>query len=285
MSLARQLATGSVAALLEQARQALAGGDSPDLDAQLLLARALGRSRAWLYAHPEALPDAAQCEHFAQLLAARQAGRPMAYILGEREFHGLRLQVDESVLIPRPDTELLVELALALDLPPAARVADLGTGSGAIALALALARPQWRILASDNSAAALAVAQRNAAALELAQVDFRLGSWCAVLEGNDWDLLLSNPPYIAPDDVHLETGDLRFEPRSALVAGEAGLADLRALATQARVHLRSGGQLLLEHGWQQGEAVRELLRAAGYAEVRSYRDLAGHERVSGGIQS
>lgn len=272
-----------VGALLREARQQLGNSDSADLDARLLLARVLGRSRTWLHAWPEAGVEAEQVARFHELIAARREGRPVAYLLGEREFHGLRLRVDDAVLVPRPDTELLVELALALELPADARVADLGTGSGAIALALAAERPGWRILATDRSESALAVAQQNARDLELSQVCFRQGDWCAALGGGDWDLILSNPPYLAADDPHLD-GDLRFEPRHALVAGDDGLADLRLLAQQAREHLRPGASLLLEHGWQQGAAARELLLEAGYLAVSSHRDLAGHERVSGGIQ-
>lgn len=272
-----------VAALLREGRQQLGNSDSADLDARLLLAHVLGRTRTWLHAWPEALVAPEQIAAFRALIAARREGRPVAYLLGEREFHGLRLKVDEAVLVPRPDTEVLVELALGLDLPADARVADLGTGSGAIALALAAERPGWRILATDRSAAALAVAQQNARELGLTGVVFRQGDWCAALDGGAWDLIVSNPPYLAEDDPHL-AGDLRFEPRQALVAAEAGLADLRTLAQQARTRLRRGASLLLEHGWQQGAAVRELLMEAGYLAVSTHRDLAGHERVSGGIQ-
>lgn len=276
--------TSTVAGLLAQALARLSDSDTARIDAQLLLASVLGKSRSWLYAWPEAVPDDSQRERFLTLVEARRAGSPVAYLLGEREFYGLLLRVDESVLIPRPDSELLVETTLALDLPSEARVADLGTGSGAIALALASVRPHWQLLAADISSAALAVARDNASRLDLERVQFVESAWCAALPPGPYDAIVSNPPYLAADDVHLQQGDLRFEPRSALVAGPDGLEDLRLLAAQCRPLLRSGAALLLEHGWQQGEQVRQILAAAGYCAVCSYRDLAGHERVTGGLR-
>jgi release factor glutamine methyltransferase len=251
------------------------------LDAQLLLLHVLGRGpgeRAWLLAHDtDALPDGTD-ERFLALCRRRADGEPVAYLTGEKEFHGLALRVDARVLVPRPDTETLVEWALDLLRGSAApRVIDLGTGSGAIALAIAAARPDARVEAVDRSADALAVARANAQRLGL-PVQFRQASWleCA----GEYDLIVSNPPYVAEADPHLPA--LRHEPRSALAAGPDGLDDLRAIVAAAPAHLAPGGWLLLEHGWDQAEAVRALLRAAGLGEVDSRTDLAGIARCSGG---
>lgn len=268
--------------VLEHAAAALAGSDSAVLDAQLLLAHALGQSRTWLYAWPDAPVDAAALQRFHALLAARATGTPVAYLLGRREFWSLVLKVSPAVLIPRPETELLVETALALLPSGAALVADLGTGSGAIALALASERPQWQVHATELSLEAMAIAEDNRQSLGLDNVLMLPGSWCEPLPRTGYDLVLSNPPYIDAGDAHLREGDLRFEPRSALVAGEAGLQDLRVLATQAIARLKSAGWLLVEHGWQQGAAVRALLQAAGYVEVRTRRDAGGRERMTMG---
>jgi release factor glutamine methyltransferase len=252
------------------------------LDAQLLMLHVLGRGardRAWLMAHDDEplAPDAAA--RFSRLCARRAAGEPLAYLVGEKEFHGLRLQVDPRVLIPRPDTETLVDWALAV-LPPAApaRVLDLGTGSGAIALAIKHRRPDVSVEAVDRSADALAVAHANARSLGL-DVVFRQASW---LDGaaRGWDLIVSNPPYVAAGDGHL--ADLVHEPLQALVAGADGLDDLRTIVAAAPAHLAPGGWLLLEHGWDQAAAVRGLLATAGFGVVGSRCDLAGIERCSGG---
>lgn len=255
----------------------------PRLQAQMLLLHVLGRpthARAWLLAHDDQLlPDeAAQRLH--ALAARRLAGEPMAYLTGEKAFHGLHLHVDARVLDPRDDTETLVDWALAL-LPAHApcRVLDLGTGSGAVALALAHQRPQAHVSAVDASAGALAVAGANAQRLGL-RLHLHLGDWFAPLPGQVFDLIASNPPYIAEDDAHLPA--LAHEPRQALVSGADGLHDIRRIVAAAPAHLAPGGWLLLEHGWQQAAAVRELLRAAGFAQVQSRRDLAGIERCTGG---
>lgn len=277
----------TVAALLEEAVQQLrgapAGGDgaaSPDLDAQLLLAHALGVPRAQLKSHPETLPAPSVSRRFRELLARRVAGEPVAYLTGVREFWSLRLRVTPAVLIPRPETELLVERALALHPASEARVADLGTGSGALALALACERPGWRVLATDVSGAAVEVARANAAALGLTRVEFRQGDWFEPLADERFDLLLSNPPYVAADDPVMS--GLGFEPRAALTPGTDALACLRVLARGAPRHLGRGGWLLLEHGATQGEEVRRELVLAGFRHVRSHRDLAGHERMTEG---
>lgn len=250
------------------------------LDAQLLLLHVLGRrhDRAWLYAHDrDPLPAAKETE-FKALCARRQAGEPVAYLIGEKEFFGLSLQVDRRVLVPRPDTETLVHWALELALPADTRVIDLGTGSGAIALALKHERPQWRLSALDASPEALQVARANGQALNLS-VDWCQGHWLAESAG-PFDLIVSNPPYIADGDEHLPA--LAHEPRSALTAGAQGLDDLRVIINQAPSRLAAGGWLLLEHGHDQAGAVRDLMRRAGLMSVQSRRDLAGIERCSGG---
>jgi len=253
------------------------------LDAQLLLLHALGRAphdRAWLLAHDtDAMPDAAWSALAAQL-SRRRAGEPVAYLLGEKEFHGLALQVDARVLVPRPDTETLVEWALeCLEGQAAPRVLDLGTGSGAIALALQHARPDAQVDAVDASADALAVAQANASRLGL-PVRFAQADWLDGA-GAGYTVIASNPPYIAAGDPHLPA--LRHEPSSALVSGTDGLDDIRRIVQDAPAHLAEGGWLLLEHGHDQAPAVRELLAARGFAEVQSRDDLAGIQRCSGGI--
>jgi len=253
-------------------------------EAELLLAHALGRDRAWLIAHRDdavapALAGQARC-----CVSRRAAGEPVAYIIGHRGFHALDLAVTADVLIPRPETELLVELALRQTAQSGkVEIADLGTGSGAIALAIAQARPHSRVLATDASLAALDVARGNAQRLGIGNVEFAQGDWCAALGKRRFDLIVSNPPYIAENDAHLRQGDLRFEPRAALASGADGLDAIRAIVRDAPAHLRDGGWLLLEHGFEQGAAVRELLRQSGFVEVFTTRDLEGRERVSGGI--
>lgn len=254
-------------------------------DAEQLMAHVLGRERGWLYTHGDAVVPEAAAERLEALVRRRLAGEPVAYLVGHRGFWRLDLAVGPATLVPRPETELLVELALErLPVDRDARVADLGTGSGAIALALALERPRARVLATDASAAALALARRNADALGsgAARVEFRQGDWWAPLAGETFDLIASNPPYIAEDDPHLARGDLRFEPRAALAAGPEGLDAIRAIVQGAPAHLRPGGWLLLEHGRDQGAAVRALMLQAGLDEVATARDLEGRERVSRG---
>lgn len=252
-------------------------------DAALLLAHALGRPRAWLYAHGDEAPDPAAMQRFEALLARREAGEPVAYLTGRRGFWRHELRVTPDTLVPRPETERLVELALERLAPGAPlRIADLGTGSGAIALALALERPRAKVVATDASPAALAVARGNADALGAGNIEFRHGSWFEPLAGERFDLVASNPPYVADGDPHLAQGDLRFEPAAALASGADGLDDIRVIARDAPAHLVPGGWLLLEHGFDQGAAVRALLHAAGFAEVGTGRDLEGRDRVGFG---
>ena len=251
------------------------------LDAALLLAHILGTTRARLLAHSEVALEPTAAERYAALIARRVAGEPLAYLTGRREFWSLELAVTPAVLVPRPETELLVERALALCPASATGAVDLGTGSGAVALALAAERPRWRITATDVSAAALAVARANARRLGLA-VEFREGDWFAPLAGRRFDLAVSNPPYVAAGDPALAAGALAHEPRLALTPGADALACLRAIVRAAPHHLEPGGWLLLEHGATQGAALRAELVAAGFAHVRSHRDLAGHERMTEG---
>jgi release factor glutamine methyltransferase len=250
---------------------------------QLLLARALGITKARLLAHPQLAAEAAAYPVYQEYLQRRLAGEPIAYILGEREFYGLRLRVTPAVLIPRPETELLVDLALArIPQDKPCDVLDIGTGSGCIAVAVAHARPACRIIATDVSDAALAVARENAALHTGGNVELRRGECFAPVADERFDLILSNPPYVAQGDPHLACGDLRFEPLQALVAGPDGLDVLRAIIAQAGAHLRAAGWLLLEHGSDQGDSVRPAMLEHGFQEVFTERDLAGLPRVSGG---
>jgi release factor glutamine methyltransferase len=258
------------------------------LDAHLLLAHVLGQSRAWLLAHGDDPLSEDHAAAFGELVARRAAGEPFAYLVGEREFHGLTLAVSDAVLVPRPDTETLVEWALELLAGPLREVArpavlDLGTGSGAIALALKKACPRAHVWAGERSARALAVARGNAQQLGL-DVRFAQGDWWDALAGEpdvpDFDLVVSNPPYIAADDPHLAA--LTHEPLSALVAGDEGLADIRRIAEGAAGRLRAGGWLLFEHGWEQAAAVQALLQRIGFDEVSTRVDIEGRARCTGG---
>lgn len=253
------------------------------VDAEWLLLHALGHPRSWLYAHGDEIGDAALVERFETLVTRRAAGEPVAYLTGRRGFWMLDLAVTSATLIPRPETELLVECALArLPGDRDLRVADLGTGSGAIALALAHERPRAHVIATDASDDALAVARGNAEALALRNIEFRHGDWWLPLAGERFDLIASNPPYIASDDPHLAEGDLRHEPVAALASGNDGLDAIRAIVRDAALHLFAGGWLLLEHGVEQGEPVRALMGMAGFVEVSTVRDLESRDRVTYG---
>jgi len=250
-------------------------------EADLLLAHVLNKPRSWLFAHGDAsLPEDA-ITHFETLLARRAHGEPVAYLTGTCGFYGLELSVTPDTLIPRPETELLVELALNRLPHAATSVLDLGTGSGAIALAIARERPQARVTATDRSPAALNIARANAQALGL-NLTLLASDWYSALAAQRFDLIVSNPPYIAASDPHLTQGDLRFEPRTALTPEGDGLAALRAIITAAPAHLEPGGWLLLEHGYDQGPAARELLDAAGLSEIHTEQDLEGRDRVTCG---
>lgn len=255
-------------------------GATPELDVELLLAFVLGTSRARLRSHAEDVATDAQSQRYLELLERRATGEPLAYVLRRKDFWSLRLIVTPAVLVPRPETELLVERALALRPEDFGRVADLGTGSGAIALALAHERPGWQVAATDLSEAALTVARENAQSLNLGRVQFLQGSWLEPLAGRTFDLIISNPPYIDAADPAMSDPALRHEPRSALTPGPDGMASLRTIIGLAAAHLERDGWLLLEHGaGQAGEVARELV-AHGFRHVRSHRDLAGHDRMT-----
>lgn len=270
----------SIATVLAAA--SLPASDTPVLDAELLLAHVLGKPRSYLLTWPERELDETQLAQFDALLARRRQGEPVAYLLGEQGFWSLDLKVAPDTLIPRPDTERLVEVALELGPAGPARVLDLGTGTGAIALALAAERPRWQLIGVDRMPAAVALARRNGERLGLTHAHFLQSDWFSALDGQCFDMIVSNPPYIAADDPHLALGDVRFEPASALVSGEDGLDDIRRIIAEAPDHLAPGGWLLLEHGWQQAPAVCQLLRECGMDLVQSWRDLGGQLRVSGG---
>jgi len=271
----------TISQALHHAIAVLARSGSARVDAEVLLMHATHLSRTELITRDNVPLTREQQEDFESMLARRAAGEPIAYITGSREFWSMELDVTPDVLIPRPETELLVESALAT--VPASglwRIADLGTGTGAIALALGRERPGCRITATDRSAAALAIARRNAARLQIDNVEFRLGDWFAPLEGEQYMLIVSNPPYIADNDPHLTIGDVQFEPRVALASGDDGLDAIRQIAAKALGHLEPGGHLMVEHGFDQGDAVADILRSNGISVDRCVADLAGHDRVT-----
>ena len=250
-------------------------------DARLLLAHALGKPVSWLFAHGDENIEIAPLQRFRLLLEARESGRPVAYLTGRRGFWTLDLAVTADTLIPRPETELLVELAIArLPVSSASRAADLGTGSGAIGLAIAKERPECRVIATDASKGALQVAIGNAEDNGIGNIEFRSGNWFFPLTGERFDLIASNPPYIAEGDPHLEQGDLRYEPAAALSSGADGLDAVREIVSEAGAHLVAGGWLLLEHGLEQGAAIRKLFEAAGFVDVATERDLESRDRVT-----
>ena len=270
----------TIGARLRRATTLLAEqSDCPRIEAEVLLAHCLSRSRSWLFAHAgEPLARAAE-RHFAALLERRLRGEPLAYLTGRREFWSLPIEVGPEVLIPRPETEGLVELALRLGPSPSARVVDLGTGSGAIALALASERPGWHVCATDVSPEALVLARRNAERLGLTGIDFRLGDWCQALERDDYDLILANPPYIADGDPAVAADVRDHEPGLALYSGPKGLECLERIIDTAREHLAPGGHLLLEHGIGQGPTLCERLERRGYREIAQHEDHSGLGRI------
>ena len=270
----------TIGSLLRESQAVLRGQvDEPYLEAQFLLAAVLERPRSYLLAHPEAVIDANIEAVFRAWLNAREDGKPLAYITGQRQFWSLDLLVNEATLIPRSETELLVERALALLDDRARSVLDLGTGSGAIALALKTERPDLEVTGIDHDDDALAVARVNGERLAL-DVSWLCSDWFSELKDRRFDMIVSNPPYVAATDPHLQSGDTRFEPRHALAAGPDGLTSLRAIIARAGAYLAPGGDLLLEHGYDQAPAVRRCLTRAGFESVLSYRDLSHHERVT-----
>jgi release factor glutamine methyltransferase len=279
----------TIAQALSNAKQMLStsGSDSIDLDAELLLANAIGRNRTYLYTWPEALLTETQSQQFFDDVTQRQAGTPVAHILQTREFWGLPFKVTEATLIPRPDTEILVETALEKltagnpETDQAWSVLDLGTGSGAIACALASSGTNCRVTAVDVSPQALAVAKDNAQRLDL-DLRFCSGSWFEPLAGERFELIVSNPPYIREDDPHLSQGDVRFEPLTALTSGETGLDDITQILQQAGQHLKPNGWLMFEHGYDQADAVQTLFRQYGFESIETRRDYGGQPRVTFG---
>lgn len=270
----------TVQALLREA--AGLSTEDPRRDAEVLLCHCLQRPRSWLYTWPHREVDDAVAAAYRRLLQNRREGVPVAYLTERREFWSLPLRVTRATLIPRPDTETLVQWALEMALPEDARVLDLGTGTGAIALALARERPGWALVGVDADSAALAVAESNVAALAPGRVVLLQSDWFAALPAQQFDLVVANPPYVAAGDRHLGEGDVRFEPRQALVSGELGLDDLSRIVSAAPAYLTSAGFLLLEHGRDQAAAVRGLLSAQGFRNVATRNDLGGNERVSAG---
>lgn len=256
---------------------------SARIEIQCLLQQVLKVTRAYLLAYPERLLSEPEQTLYDALLQRRLSGEPIAYLLGEREFFGLSFKVTPATLIPRPETELLVEMALQrIPQDQTCHVLDLGTGSGAIAIAIAHERPKAIVLACDSAAPALDVARKNAARFLLSNISFVNSDWFQKIAGMRFDIIVSNPPYIASGDLHLTQGDVRFEPISALVSGPDGLHDIRRIITHSKHHLKSNGWVLLEHGYDQAAQVRELLQQAKFKDVFSAQDLAGIERVSGG---
>ena len=276
--------TPTISALLGAGRALFGRAEaSPRLDAEVLLGHVLGQNRVWLMTHGDSGVTAGQAERFLEMIRARKAGQPVAQLTGQREFWSLILRVTPDVLTPRPDTELLVECALGLrEHRQPARVLDLGTGSGAVALALAVERPDWAIVATDISAAALEVAAGNARAAGISNILMIQGDWLAAVPGQRFDMIVANPPYLADHEWAESDPELQFEPRQALAGGVDGLEAIRVIAAGAPAHLLPGGWLLLEHGMRQGESIRALLRESGYQEIRTSRDLAGLPRITQG---
>lgn len=273
----------SIAATLQSAIAELrsAGSESPELDAQVLLRHVLQCDRSYFFTWPERQVPAAEAAQFRFLLEQRVQGLPIAHLLGTREFWSLPLQVNNSTLIPRPDTEILVERALQLDLPAAARVLELGTGTGAIALALASERPNWQITAIDCVPEAVALARANQQFLQITNVDIFQSDWFSEVPTKQFALVISNPPYIDPEDPHLYQGDVRFEPRSALVADNRGLADIEFIIAHAKPYLAANSWVLLEHGAEQASATQRIFEKHRYNEIHTVQDYASLNRVTG----
>lgn len=265
---------------LDRAIGRLRGSESPRRDAEILLGYVTGRARTYILAFAETTLTSAEQEQLETLLVRRERGEPIAHLTGQREFWSLPLFVSPVTLIPRPDTECLVEQALVRLPAEPCRILDLGTGTGAIALALATERPDCQVTAVDFVAEAVALATRNAQHLDIRNVTILRSDWFSALAGQRFTVIVSNPPYIDETDPHLDQGDVRFEPKSALVADENGLADLAHIIATSRDYLLPGGFLLLEHGWRQGEAVRALFTTMGYQQVETCQDYGGNERLT-----
>lgn len=258
---------------------------SPRIDAEILLAFLLKTTRTSLYTHPEWQVTPTQWQEYQNLIQQRVEGHPIAYLIGTREFWSLPFQVSTDTLIPRPETELLIELTLTLlSKTSKAKILDLGTGSGAVALALAKEQPTWEIQAVDISEAALTIARNNAAALNLPQVQFSQSNWLSEIKPQCFDAIITNPPYIAENDPHLEEGDVRFEPRQALSSGPEGLDAITEIICSGINYLQPNGFLLIEHGFCQKNAIANLFRQAGYSNIKHWSDWQGHDRVSGGFR-
>ena len=268
--------------LLSWATDLLTDSETARLDAEVLLCHILQKDRSFLFTWPEHELSEQQMSDFRQLAVQRQQGTPVAYLTGERDFWTLKLAVSPATLIPRPDTELLVEQALAKELPENATVADLGTGTGAIALALASEQRQWTIIGVDKFEDAVKLAKQNARNNCINNVTFYQGSWCEALPDDDYHMIVSNPPYICSGDSHLSQGDVRFEPETALASGTDGLNDIRIIIQQAVSRLHNGGWLLLEHGYHQAGSIQQLMHHAGFSKVSTVQDLSGHDRVTQG---
>ncbi len=254
--------------------------DSPKLDAEVLLLHVLEKPKSYLFAWPEAELTDVQLSAFEKLIAERETGHPVAHLVGVREFWSLELEVNNSTLIPRPDTETLVEKALSLDLPADTKMLDLGTGTGAIALSLASEQPNWQVTAVDYSEQAVALAKRNQQKLALNNVTIMQSDWFSAVPNQQFDLIVSNPPYIDELDEHLSQGDVRFEPKSALVAPDNGMADIKLIIEQARQYLAPNGYLLIEHGYQQALLLKEFFAQMAYSNILTIKDMAGCDRVT-----
>lgn len=268
-------------ATVKQAIQRACAAGLEDIDAQVLLCFALKKPRSYLFTWPEAELEAQVARQYQTLIERRLSGEPVAYLTGEREFWSLTLKTSPTTLIPRPETELLVETVLETVKTPMASVVDLGTGTGAIALAIKQERPSWRVLGVDRVASAVSLAAENARNLSI-DVPFTQGHWLTGVAPKSFDVIVSNPPYIDENDPHLKQGDVRFEPESALVSGNHGLADIQEITAQACLALSPGGFLFFEHGWQQASDVRDILNQAGFIAVVTRQDLAGRDRVTFG---